>query len=237
VNLGGKAMTRVKICGLMKRKDVNSCVQAGVHMVGFVVNYPVPVPWNLTMVEAKKLIYQVPPFVSTCVVTGGSVEKVLALVNETCPNVVQLHYKETLQEVKEIAYQLKLRGIKTIKALRIGNNGNCDFEITDPVLATRELTKTGVSAILVDSYTVSKPGGTGITVDLSTFRNVQQASSLPVILAGGLNPTNVASLIHETHPYAVDVLTGVEETPGHKDSEEINKFMQNVRLADQSIKL
>ncbi|MDD2402203.1 MAG: phosphoribosylanthranilate isomerase, partial [Clostridia bacterium] len=63
-------MTRVKICGLMKRKDVNSCVQAGVHMVGFVVNYPVPVPWNLTMVEAKKLIYQVPPFVSTCVVTG-----------------------------------------------------------------------------------------------------------------------------------------------------------------------
>lgn len=226
-------MTRVKICGLMNRKDINLCVQAGVNMVGFVVDYPVPVPWNLTTVEARELIHHVPPFVSTCAVTGGSVGKVMELVNETCPNVVQLHYKETLQEIKELAYQLKLRGIKTIKALRIDGNGNCDFEISDPAKAARELAKTGVSAILVDSYTTAMPGGTGVTVDLSTFRTIQQESSSPVILAGGLSPTNILPLIQETHPYAVDVLTGVEERPGHKDPEKIDRFMQSVQLADR----
>ena len=132
-------MTRVKICGLMNQKDVNLCVQAGVHMVGFVVDYPISVPWNLTMSKARELIHQVPPFVSACVVTGGTVKKVLDLVNETCPNVVQLHYKETLQEVKELAHQLKLRGVKTIKALRIDDKGNSDFEINDPIMAAQEL--------------------------------------------------------------------------------------------------
>ena len=225
-------MTRVKICGLMNWEDVNLCVQAGVHMLGFVVDYPISVPWNLTTAKAKELIHQAPPFVSTCVVTGGPVEKVLDIVNETCPNVVQLHYKETLQEVKELAYQLQLRGIKTIKTLRIDGNGNCDFEITNPIMASRELAKTGVSAILVDSYTTYRPGGTGITVDLSTFGTIQLESSLPVILAGGLNPTNILTLIQETHPYAVDVLTGVEERLGHKDQGKIYRFMQSVQSVE-----
>ena len=222
-------MTRVKMCGLMNRKDVDLCVQAGVHMVGFVVDYPIPVPWNLTTTEAKKLIQQVPPFVSTCVVTGGSVEKILALVKETCPNVVQLHYKETLQEVKELAHQLNLRGIKTIKALRIDDSGICDFEIADPTMAARELAKTGISAILVDSYTISKPGGTGVMVDLPTFRIIQHESSLPVILAGGLNPANILSIINKNRPYAVDVLTGIEKRPGYKEQVKIDRFMKNVQ--------
>jgi len=226
-------MTRVKICGLMNLKDVNLCVQAGVHMLGFIVDYPIPVPWNLTRSEAKELIHQVPPFISTCVVTGGTVEKVLNLVNETCPNVVQLHYEETLQEVKELAHQFKLRGIKTIKALRIDSNRNCDFEITDPAVAARELNKTGIAAILVDSYTTSMPGGTGVNVDLLTFRRVQQESHLPVILADGLSQTNILALIHETHPYAVDVLTGVEERPGHKDARKIQRFMQSVQSREK----
>ncbi len=225
-------MTRVKICGIMNQRDVNLCVQAGVHMVGFVVDYPVPVPWNLTPAEAKELIRQVPPFVSTCIVTGGPVKKVLDIVNETHPNVIQLHYKETLKEIEELACQLQLQGIKTIKALRIDDKGDCDFEITAPAIAAQKLAKTGIAAIVVDSYTTAMPGGTGITVDLSTFRTIQQVSSLPVILAGGLAPTNIFTLISETHPFAVDVLTGVEERPGHKDREKIKRLMQSVKAVE-----
>lgn len=221
-------MVRVKVCGLMNQNDVNVCVSAGVHMLGFVVDYPMPVTWNLTASKARELIHQVPPFVSTCIVTGGTVEKVIDLVNKTCPDVVQLHYKETLQEVRELAHRLKLMGIKTIKALRIDGEGNCDFEINNPITATRELTKTGISAILVDSYTQAMPGGTGVTVDLSTFRDIQQESSLPVILAGGLNPTNILHLMRKTHPYAVDVLTGVEGRNGNKDQKKIYRFIQQI---------
>ncbi|KAF1085143.1 N-(5'-phosphoribosyl)anthranilate isomerase [Sporotomaculum syntrophicum] len=226
-------MTRVKICGLMNRRDINLCVRAGVHMLGFVVEYPIPVPWNLTPAKARELIGQVPPFVGTCIVTGGSCEKVLTLVSKTNPNVVQLHYQETLAEIKELARRLKIRGIKTIKALRIDSNGQCDFEISDPATAARVLAKTGIAAILVDSYTNSMPGGTGVRVDLATFKTIQQESSLPVILAGGLNPTNILPIIQKIHPFAVDVLTGVENKPGEKDPEKIERFMQSIQYASK----
>jgi len=219
-------MTRVKICGLMNSDDVDLCVQAGVHTVGFVVDFPETVPWNLTTAKARELIAKVPPFVSSCVVTGGTVDKVLAIAKATHPNIVQLHYKETLKEVDEIAHRLSLLGIKTIKALRIGSDGKCAFEVSDPVRAARALAETEVSALVVDSYTASRAGGTGIKVDVSTFKTIRQESALPVILAGGLNPTNVLHLIRQTNPYAVDVLTGVEESVGQKDPEKVYQFMQ-----------
>lgn len=225
-------MTRVKICGLMNSNDVNLCVNAGVHTVGFVVDYPVTVPWNLTREQAAKLIAGVPPFVSSCVVTGGPVEWIMEVAKATHPDIIQLHYQETLAEVGELAERLSNIGIKTIKALRIDSRGKCDFEISDPVLAARFLGETGTSALLVDSYTSSLPGGTGVAVELSTFKPIMEESALPVILAGGLNPNNVFEIAKEAKPYAVDVLTGVEERPGKKDGEKVLQFIQSVnRLA------
>jgi len=222
-------MTRVKICGLMNADDVYLCVQAGVHSVGFVVDFPVPVPWNLTKAEARKLIQKAPPFVSSCVVTGGSIEKIMAIAKATRPNIVQLHYQETLSEVKEIAHRLSRMGIKTVKALRIDSDGNCAFEFPDPAEAVRALAETKISALIVDAYTASLPGGTGVMVDRSTFKIIRQETSLPIILAGGLNPANVRQIIQDINPYAVDVLTGVEERPGQKDPKKVNQFMQVIK--------
>ena len=117
-------MTRVKICGLMNEEDVNLCVKAGVHTVGFVVDYPVPVPWNMTRAEARRLVEKVPPYVSSCVVTGGTVENILAVAEAVRPDLIQLHYQETLPEIKELAHRLGRQGIKTIKALRIERQGS-----------------------------------------------------------------------------------------------------------------
>lgn len=222
-------MTRVKICGLMNRTDVDLCVKAGVHCVGFVVDYPLPVPWNLTRGEARKLIDKIPPLVNSAVVTGGSVESILAVAKATRPDIIQLHYQETLPEVKELSHRLSLLGIKTVKALRIDGNGKCAFEISDPADAARALAETKISALLVDSYTASLPGGTGVRVDLSTFMTIRQATDLPVILAGGLNPSNVLQLIKETNPYAVDVLTGVEQESGRKDLQKVYHFMKEIK--------
>ncbi len=225
-------MTRVKICGLTNEDDVALCVKAGVHTVGFVVDFPVPVPWNLTKAEAGSLIDKVPPFVSSCVVTGGPVEQTLAVAKVTRPDIVQLHFQETLVEVKELAHLLGLLGIKTIKALRINSDGKCAFEIPDPAIAAWALAETEISAVVVDSYTTTRPGGTGVTVDLSTFKTIQQGIDLPVILAGGLNSENVLQIIHETNPYAVDVLTGVEKGPGRKDPAKVYRFMQVIKASD-----
>ncbi|HEX2947071.1 MAG TPA: phosphoribosylanthranilate isomerase [Clostridia bacterium] len=218
-------MTRVKICGIMNERDIGICTEAGVSVLGFVVDYPVPVPWNLTPERARELIACVPPFIQTCVVTGGSVKKILEIADFTRPNLVQLHYRESLGEIAETVRCLKPNGIKTIKALRINRDGRCDFEISDPAIAARTLSDSGISAILADSYTEAMPGGTGVTLDLSTFLSIKKESSLPVILAGGLNPSNIESIIHETQPYAVDLLTGTEERPGFKDPDKVNRIM------------
>ncbi len=225
-------MTRVKMCGLMSSCDVKLCVQAGVHVLGFVVEYPVKVPWNLSVAKVSELIEEVPPYVSTCVVTGGEVEKILDIVHNTKPDIVQLHYKETLEEVYSMSQKLKPYGVKVIKALRMDGSGNCDFEISNPVIAVRELVKTGVSAILADSHTDSMPGGTGVAIDLSIFKKLQKESTIPVILAGGLTADNITDIIQKVNPFAVDVLTGVEESYGSKDPDKVKLFMEMVCLKD-----
>lgn len=221
-------MTRVKICGIMNERDIDICAGAGVHVLGFVVDYPVPVPWNLTPERASELIASVPPFIQTCVVTGGGVNKILDIAAVTRPNLVQLHYRESLGEIAEMARSLKLQGIKTIKALRINSDGRCDFEIPDPAIAAKALSESGISAILADSYTGTMPGGTGVAVELPTFRRIKKESSLPVILAGGLNPANIGNIVFEVQPYAVDILTGAEESPGRKDPDKISRLMAAV---------
>ncbi|KUG04077.1 phosphoribosylanthranilate isomerase [hydrocarbon metagenome] len=221
-------MIRIKICGIMNREDLDLCVKAGVHTLGFVVDYPLPVPWNLNPEQARQLIDGVPPLVRSSVVTGGSVEKVMAIARAIRPDMIQLHYQETLAEVAEMARQLSYLGIKVIKALRIDEEGRCAFEIPDPVAAARALSETGITALLIDSFTSSLPGGTGVAVDLSTFRAIQQASVLPVILAGGLNSDNIGQIVREVRPCAVDVLTGVEDRPGRKSPEKVYRFMEEI---------
>lgn len=221
-------MIRVKICGLMNREDVDLCVQAGVHAAGFVVEYPVAVPWNLTRSEARMLINVVPPAVKSSIVVGGSVSHIMAVAQNTRPDIIQLHYQETLEEVKELSCRLTRLGIKTIKALRINSQGKCDFEIPDPVVAARALEKTELSALLVDSFTAVMPGGTGVAVNLSVFQAIRQEVGLPVILAGGLHPGNIRQICMDADPYGVDVLTGVEAGSGKKDPVKVHQFMQNI---------
>ncbi|MFP4016982.1 MAG: phosphoribosylanthranilate isomerase [Halanaerobiales bacterium] len=223
-------MTKIKVCGLMNKKDIDLCIKTGVDILGFVVEYPLPVPWNLTTPQAEKLIAAVPASVNTSIVVGGSVERIIRIVDDTHPDIVQLHYKETLKEIEALAQVLSRRDIKVVKALCLDSEGRCNFEISDPILAVKELSKTGISAILIDSYTTSRPGGTGVQVDVTTFRNIQQECSLPLILAGGLNPENITTIVKNLHPYAVDVLTGVENEPNNKDINKLNEFVKGCRV-------
>jgi phosphoribosylanthranilate isomerase len=221
-------MVRVKICGLMTEKDTEACIDAGVHTLGFVANYPEPVPWNLSRSEAAHLVGKVPPYVCTCVVTGGIPDDVTETALSIRPDMLQLHYRESLDDISHIVKSLRTEGIKVIKALRIRADGQCDFEIENPAEAANALSETGVSAILVDSFTEAIPGGTGISVDLATFLTIKGNSTVPVILAGGLDPDNVGGVVRAARPFAVDVLTGVEIRPGLKDAEKIRRFIHEV---------
>jgi phosphoribosylanthranilate isomerase len=222
-------MTKIKVCGLMEKPDVDFCITAGVDILGFVVEYPIPVPWNLTIQEAKPLISGVNDSTKTCVVAGGTQNRILALADNLRPDIVQLHYKETLSEVSCLSEKLSHMGIKTIKALRINEYGKCDFEISDPVQAAKVLSDTGINAIAVDSYSESMPGGTGKTVNLDSFLLIQKESAIPVILAGGLNLENLPKIVSSAKPYAVDILTGVEIAYGKKDWSKISQIVREIK--------
>ncbi len=223
-------MARVKICGNTDRNQVEMCARAGADAVGFVVEYPVPVPWNLSREEAADLLPAVPPFVSRVVVTGGPVGIVLAIADALSPDAIQLHTDNTTAETASAARELAERRISLIRALRIdAGTGRAEGEIPDPIEAALALQDAGISALLVDACTGSMPAGTGVSVSWGMARSIREALRIPMILAGGLNAGNAREAIEAVEPYAVDVISGVEASRRVKDPALVEEFVRRAK--------
>lgn len=227
-------MTKIKICGLTHADDLALCVAAGADALGFVVEYPQPTPWTLTRRQASDLMRLVPPFVSRVAVVGGDAPTILSICAATQPDAVQLHGDESEAVVAAVAAGLQKRRTQIIKALRIRpSQGDAGAEQTDPstwaALAQRFLAA-GAHAILLDAKADHRPGGTGQTFD---WQIAQQVAAVvgPVILAGGLTPANVGRAIAVVQPYAVDVISAVEDASRRKAPERVRLFIQSVRQA------
>lgn len=224
---------RVKICGVKSLHDAQLCIQAGADALGFVTEYPIPVPWNLKRDETRALISKLPPFISSTVVTSGSLTRILEIARDTLPDIIQLHGEEKLSDIERVVDELSGYGIRVIKALSIDvESQRANFEIPDPVEAAHSLQESGIHAILLDSKTRSKPAGTGIPLNWRKAREIGEQTSLPVILAGGLTGENVRTAIKAVKPYAVDVITGVEASPGNKDPDKVMAFIEAAKYMD-----
>ena len=198
----------VKICGLMREDDVRMCARHGADILGFVVEYPKPVPWNLRAAAARTLIAAAPKSVRTCVVTGGSVERVLRVARKTQPDYIQLHCGESLEDTVYLVRQ----GLKIIKTL---------FPNTpDLEQAAADFHAAGVYALLYDPRTPDNAAQGG-KADLLMFSRLRQAASCPVVLAGGITPANAAEMIAAARPEMIDLMTGVEHSPGVKDETKV----------------
>lgn len=206
--------TRTKICGLTRPQDIQSAVQAGVDAIGLVF-YP-PSPRAVNIEQAIDLVKYIPPYVQ---VVGLFVNATLEEISEICRQVpidiLQFHGDESPEQCQNIAQKL---GRRWYKAIQVKD----DMDILQTIQPYQQY---GASAILLDAYHPDLKGGTGHSFDWTTFPK----ADIPLILAGGLNPENVADAITLTQPYAVDVSGGVEQTKGVKDSEKMRKFIENVR--------
>jgi len=202
----------IKICGITRAKDVVICSKYGADILGFVVEYPKPVPWNLNIEQAKALIAGVPAGVKTCVVTGGSAEKIIRLAREIKPDFIQLHYKETPLDTAEIVKELSAIDIKVIKRLPVDGENLTGLAV--------EYEQTGCYALLYDPRN-PEAAHEGGRADVSAYLKLKKAVKCPVIFAGGITPCNVAELISQATPPIIDIMTGVEKTPGVKDEEKV----------------
>ncbi len=200
---------RVKVCGITRCEDAKAAVQLGVDAIGFVF-------WQhsaryIDPDSAHRIAANIPPFV--CAV-GVYVDPDAAWVEETSKiaklNLLQFHGDETPEFCNQFSQPY-------IKAIRVKQG-------TD-LLQYAERFNTA-KALLLDTYAVDMPGGTGHTFD---WQLIPEYLPLPLILSGGLNPNNVAMAIKRTRPWAVDVSSGVEASKGIKDEKKIFAFMQGVK--------
>ncbi|HTK98950.1 MAG TPA: phosphoribosylanthranilate isomerase [Pseudomonadales bacterium] len=203
---------RAKICGITRLADAQAAIAAGCDALGF--NFHESSPRYISPAKARAIIEVVPPFVS-CVglFVDATSDEVRRSAEAAGVGLLQFHGDETDADCAGVGYPF-------IKVIRV----------TGPIDATALARRyPRATALLFDSGTATKPGGTGMTFDWSWWPG---ASSMPLILAGGLTPDNVAEGIRRTRPYAVDVSSGVESsTKGEKDVQKLQQFMTEVQRA------
>lgn len=205
-------MVRVKICGITNLEDGLLACKYGADAVGFVVDVPVPTLRKITATKAKEIMASIPPFVSTVVVTMPKDITELQPIIDLNPDAIQIHSQINPNELKKIDYSGKI--IKTIHVTKNALEEAKRFEFVD--------------GILLDTK-ADLPGGTGTMGDLEISMEVVRKLGVPVILAGGLTPTNVREVISIVNPYGVDVSSGVEKEPGKKDPEKIKAFIRRAK--------
>lgn len=227
---GPRLTVRVKICGITHPDDLALAVEEGADALGFVVEYPDANPWILTRKRAAELMRMVPPFVTRVAIVGAggdgnSADSILDAVETTEPHALQLHRDETEACVTELATRLDGSGIRLIKALRI------DASVPVPpaealAAAARRFVDAGADAVLVDSVIPGRPAGTGRAVDWTLARAVVDTGVAPCILAGGLDPHNVARAVAAVRPFAVDVISALEDADHRKVRQKVRAFIQ-----------
>lgn len=208
---------RTKICGLTRAEDVQCAVAAGADAIGLV--FYAPSPRAVSVEKAQTLLTVVTPFVQVAgLFVNATVSEIQQVLFQVALDILQLHGDETPAQCAEIG---RATGRRWIKALAVKPDSNMPELIEQYVTA-------GASGILLDTWHPQLKGGTGQTFDWNSWpQAIGQA--VPLILAGGLNPDNVADAIAQTRPYAVDVSGGVESQKGIKDHHLIRKFMQGVQ--------
>jgi phosphoribosylanthranilate isomerase len=205
-------MTLVKVCGITNLDDALASVAAGAHALGF--NFYRRSPRYIEPARAREIVGRLPSDVLCVgVFVNEECETVARIVEESGMGAAQLHGDESP------AYCEALKGLRLIKALRVGDE-----------FLPEQASGYGVEAVLLDSFSASARGGTGHTFDWSLARLTRELVP-KLYLAGGLTPENVADAISSVAPYAVDVCSGVESRPGVKNPDRVRDFFAAVRRA------
>jgi phosphoribosylanthranilate isomerase len=216
----------IKICGNTSLEDARLAVKAGADAVGFVF---APSPRQVTVPEVAAIVtHLASPVEKIGVFVDAPLEEVYQAVRVCGLTGVQLHSAAGL----DMPAKLHQRLGPDLRVLRVVH--------FDPDTAERMIAEIAqhdrdshVDGVLVDSRTVTAVGGTGVAFDWAAARAIFSpgAKSCKRIVAGGLNPANVAEAIATLRPSGVDVVSGVEAAPGRKDPFKVRAFVERARAA------
>lgn len=210
--------TRVKMCGTTSDKDANKAVLCGVDALGFI--FYEKSSRDVSPDTARDIIVDLPPLLDLVgVFVNRQITEVIEIVKYAGLNHVQLHGEESPDYCRKLSSELPSCNI--MKAFRVGSTTTREeFSPYNDV----------VKGFLLDTYVKNELGGTGRVFDWNIVSGLKLQR--PVILAGGLNPDNVAAAITTLRPYGIDINSGVETQPGKKDHSRLELLMDRVRRAD-----
>ncbi len=205
---------RVKICGITRPQDALEAAEAGADALGF--NFYPPSPRFLAPRQAQAIIRRVPPFVSTVgVFADPSLEEVRRALL-TC----RLDYLQFSGD-EDPEFLAQFPADKVIKAFRLRDRRGLKALARYPL----------AGSFLLDAWAPGLKGGTGKRLPWDLALEARRRFDRPLILAGGLNPGNVAEAVRRTRPWAVDVASGVESAPGRKDRALVAAFVRGAKGA------
>src|ERR1700683_181589 len=200
---------RVKICGITNLEDAEAAVAAGADALGFIL---VEKSARFIPIEdAIRIVELLPPFVQTVAVTVNATKEFTNLGwRKQLKNfgIAQLHGDETPVHVKAVGKYLPVIKVFPADMAKTVTRGHYE-----------------VSAFMLDTPSKNY-GGTGRVYDWNLAVEFKKRITKPLILSGGLSPENVAKAIETVQPYAVDVSSGVEASPGRKDHARLRDFIQ-----------
>ena len=207
----------VKICGLATVDDVYACAQAGANYMGLV--FFEKSPRNISIPAARELALAAPLGLAKVALVVNASDAELDAITQTVPlDMIQLHGKETPERVAQVKARY---GLPVMKAVGIADADDLPklesyFGVADQILVDAKPPQGG-----------ELPGGNGLSFDWRLIAG--RRWPCPWMLAGGLNPDTVAEAIKMTGATQVDVSSGVEDAPGIKSPDLIQKFIQNSR--------
>lgn len=194
-------------------EDACAAASLGVDAIGFVFADSAR---KVSMSQAAAISAQLPAGVSRVgVFVDADVDMIMQTAQSVGLDTVQLHGHEPLSVVEK----LTASGLTVIKGIRMrGAENLCNWA---------DFRAAGVNRILLDAWQPGQAGGTGHTCDWTMAAAV--ARQTPIILAGGLHPTNVADAVRQVLPWGIDVSSGVEIGPGRKDQAKMAQFVRAAR--------
>lgn len=205
-------MTRIKICGLTNLEDALAAVEFGADAIGFVLAKS---PRQISPAEASEIAAQLPPYIARVgVFVGGSKKAIEEIYHSVKLTEVQIYFEEN-----NGAESPTSMSIPYLRSLRVKD---------DDVLY--QISRLGLDQFHLDGFDPSRMGGTGQQFDWEIAARAAKIGRLT--LAGGLTPENIVAALEQVRPYAVDLSSGVELSPGKKDHDKMKSFIQKVRKWD-----
>lgn len=216
---------RCKLCGIRSRADLEVGVEAGADALGFICGVTHLSEDALSEDAARDLVRLTPPFISTVLVTHlEDAAEILRLADFLGVDTIQVHGLVDIETLATVFAQAN--GRRVTKAVHV--TGSNAVEDAEQYLDF-------CHALQLDSRTADRLGGTGELHDWSISRRIvkvaEEKAQRPVVLSGGLRPTNVADAIATVRPYAVDVNSGVDGGNGGKDQELAAAFVATAHSA------